>query len=395
MRRFVWFYSGLSATLLLASLRISPLGAAVDANPTSKPVQDVGLSFTPQPWITGYYPAGNKVQSVTEIPWHKYTEINHFAAAAGVDDAGKGNGTVQLHYLTPAEIELFVSQGHQAGKLVVVTIKDNDRYRDAFGQSTAPWQITAFVHNIAQFVNTNGYDGVDLDWEDKVLVDRYVELLTRLRQALKPTQLITIAAGNWSQLEKVASRGQNQINHLNIMCYDMDNTGSYVWHNAALRQSGDPEKMTCDWRVRAFIEAGVAPAKIGIGIPFYGRRWTGATQPLQTTGTRSKGWINYRDLVADAVRWQPEHRKWDARFGADYLSIPTLNEFISYNGQESIRAICQWAETRGFGGFMSFELSNEYRAGETGDARYPLSTFLWTEAGKTTNHPTPAGGGGK
>jgi hypothetical protein len=60
--------------------------------------------------------------------------------------------------------------------------------------------------------------------------------------------------------------------------------------------------MTCDWRVRAFTQAGVSRNKIGIGIPFYWRRWTGVTEALQLKGPRSAGWINYRDLVTDDRR---------------------------------------------------------------------------------------------
>jgi GH18 family chitinase len=331
-------------------------------------------------WVTGYYPAQNRVEPVAAIPWSSYTEINHFAACAGVGGDSRGNGTVSLHYLTVAEMREFVTQAHAAGRKAIVTIKDNDHHLDAFSQNAAPDMMEAFVRNIQGLVISNAYDGVDIDWEAKVAVDPYVNLLSRLRQALGEGRLITIAVGNWSRLEGVAAQAQVYVDHINIMCYDMDDTRSYAWHNAALLQNGDLDKMTCDWRVRAFTQAGVPRKKIGIGIPFYGRRWTGVTEPLQVNGLRSAGWVNYRDLVTDERRWQPAHQKWDAKYRADYLRIPALKEFDSFNGTRSIDEICRWAWAEGFGGLMSFELSNEYLPGRTGDARYPLSTALWQSA---------------
>jgi GH18 family chitinase len=328
-------------------------------------------------WVTGYYPAQSRIEPVAAIPWSKYSEINHFAACAGLGGDGRGDGTVSLHYLTPAEIRQFVAQAHAAGRKAIVTIKDNNKHLDAFSQNTTPGMIETFVRNMQGLVVSNAYDGVDIEWEAKVAVGPYVSFLSRLRHALGEERLITIAVGNWSCLESVAAQAQGCVDHINIMCYDMDDTRSYAWHNAALQQNGDADKMTCDWRVRAFTLAGVSRNKIGIGIPVYGRRWTGVSDPLQLNGLRSAGWVNYRDLVTDERRWQPAHQKWDSKYGADYLSIPALQEFDSYNGVRSIGEICRWARAEGFGGFMSFELSSEYLPGRTGDARYPVSTALW------------------
>jgi chitinase len=178
--------------------------------------------------VTGYYPAQNRIEPVASIPWSKYTEIDHFAAAAGVGDDGCGNGTVNLHYLTPAEMSQFVARAHALGKKAVVTIKDNDQHLEAFSQNTAPEVIEAFVSSIKALVISNAYDGVDIDWESKVTVGPYVNLLSQLRRALGEAKLITVAVGNWSQLDRVATQAQAQVDHINLRCYDMDDTRSYA-----------------------------------------------------------------------------------------------------------------------------------------------------------------------
>jgi GH18 family chitinase len=321
-------------------------------------------------WITGHYAAQNGSLSVSNIPWSKYTHIVHFAAAPNSD------GTVNPYYLVQAEINSLISS-RPAGKKVVVCIKDNDSNNAAFAQATAPGTIATFVGNIVNFVNTNGYDGVDIDWEANVNVTQYQDLLTRLRNAL-PSKLIAIDSGNWNNLETVAGTSHSKLDQINIMCYDMDYGNGYSWHNDALMQNGNPNVMTCDWRVRAFTNAGVPKNKIGIGLPFYGRRWTGVTLPL-VNGTFSASAIFYRDLVTDSTRWQPQYQVYDSGYKANYLSIPgLLNEFISYNGTQSIADAVAWQKAEGFGGFMTFTLDYEYLTGQTGDARHPLSTALYS-----------------
>ena len=41
-----------------------------------------------------------------------------------------------------------------------------------------------FVSNIVSFVNSNGYDGLDTNWERKINIAQYENLLARLRTAL-------------------------------------------------------------------------------------------------------------------------------------------------------------------------------------------------------------------
>jgi len=321
-------------------------------------------------WISGYYSSQNGVLPASKIPWTKYTHIIHFAAAPG-------NGTVELHYLSQADIKALIA-ARPAGKQVLVCIKDDDSHLDAFAQSTSPAMITTFVSNIVNFVNTNQYDGVDIDWEQNVNVTQYNDLLTRLRKAM-PAKVITMAAGNWGSLDSVAGASYSQLDQINLMCYDMDAAGNgFSWYNDALLQSGNTSVSTCDWRARPFTNAGVPAVKIGVGIPFYGRRWPGVTHAL-VSGNFNPSTVLYRDLVNDGTRWQPQYQFYDSIYKSDYLSILSLNEFTSYNGTQSIKDAVTWQKSQGFGGFMTFTVEYEYLSGQVGDARYPLSTTLCKE----------------
>lgn len=330
-----------------------------------------GLSLQAQ-WVNGFYTGNNGVETIPNIPWTKYTTIIHFAAFAGVNGSNVGNGTVNMSNI-PDTAALIAAR--PVGKKVLLCLKDNDSFASAFGQSAAAGTRATFVANITSAVVSNGYDGIDLDWESTVNTSDYTALIAALRAAM-PTKLIATDMGNFSSLPTVANAAQANLDQINIMCYDLDNPGNgYSWFNDAVLQAGNSSLNTCDWETNAFASAGVVNSKMGVGVPFYGRRWPGVQQPL-VNGSFSPTTFFYRNLVTDATRWQPANQQYDSVHKGQYLSIPSLNEFDAYTGTQQIQDIVTWAKSQGFGGYFAFTLEYEYLSSQSGDARYPLSTAL-------------------
>src|SRR2546429_4532221 len=94
---------------------------------------------------------------------------------------------------------------------VIVTIKDNDSHLGAFGQSTSPTLLATFVSNIANFVNSNGYDGVDFDWEQQINSSQYESLLSSMRATFGTSKLILTDMGNWNNMPAVAAASYSDI----------------------------------------------------------------------------------------------------------------------------------------------------------------------------------------
>jgi chitinase len=320
-------------------------------------------------WMTGFYESRNNVQPIAAIPWSKYTTIVHASAAPD------GNGGLLLSRLGQAETDELIAS-RPPGKDVLVCIQDNGGDPGAFARATSPELIEGFVANIAALVTGSAYDGVDIDWEKNVDDTRYVRLFALLRAAL-PGKLITADMNNGGAQVSAASASLSFVDRFHIMCYDMDTPGNgFSWYNAALSQGGNPAVMTCDWRVRPFLDAGVPASRIGIGLPFYGRRWQGVTLAL-VRGNFAPSTVFYNQLVTDASRWQPQYQSYDPVYRSDYLSIPSLNEFDSFTGPREIADAARWIKTQGFGGAMTYSLHYEYLAAGSGDARYPLSSALY------------------
>ena len=340
--------------------------------------------------IEGYYVDNNGTESIANIPWADYTQVVLFQTQAGVNGSGVGNGSVDTHYLVPADIPAFVAAAHVAGKLALFCIKDNNAFSNAFPQDTVPGLVSTFAANITSFTTSNGFDGVVLDWESGVVALQYQALIAALRTAM-PTKIINMAGWNDSccgaNIINTAVAKSSILNQVEIMCYDLDLGEGRTEYNDALTQGGNSGMRACDWAVAAYTTAGVPKAKISVGIPFYGRRWPGSTHVSQTTSVTPSTFF-YRDLVTDATRWQPQYRFYDSTYKSDYLSIPSPAEFDSFTGPTTIAAIVAWGKAQGFGGFMAFTLEYEYLSSASGNARYPLSTALFNNVSGGVSPPT-------
>jgi Glycosyl hydrolases family 18/Concanavalin A-like lectin/glucanases superfamily/Putative Ig domain len=351
-------------------------------------------------WITGFYgPGGGPLgQPTSAIPWDKYTHMQLFAAGA----ANTNDGRVCLGYMSQTDINSFLAS-KPAGKKALVTLATapggatgSDGITCGGGSTwvavTGSGVISTFVQNIANFVNqagqnNGGFDGVDLDWEGSTNVAQFTDLITRLRAAM-PGKVINMDSLP-QELAATASASQSKLDQVNVMCYDSGNYSSFSWYNDPLYTAVPGNGGSCNENVQAHLNAGVARNKIGIGVPFYGYRWTGCTQAMVSGCTRSN-YFSYGALVADTTRWQAQYQRYDTAYKSEYLSISGLNEFNAYNGVQFMSDAAAWAKSNGFGGFMTFSQHDEYVASQTGDARYPLSTALYNAVfgGAPSSAPT-------
>jgi hypothetical protein len=366
------------------------------------------------PWITGYYSALQSILSPDNIAWNKYTHVVHFAATTD------GNGIFDWYYIgqnttywggSTAEVSSLINTAHKNNVKVLLCIKDNDNNYGDFPSSTSSTYVNTFVANIAAAVsnplglNPNGssgiaYDGVDIDWEKQVNEQQFDNFLVLLRQALGPNAIITMAANYNSAPVAVDATANPQyqrvtfnagtssaitvptLNQVNVMCYDEDWGSSYAWYVDPLFRDGNGNVNTCEGEIATKF-ASANPVQIGIGMPFYVRRWAGAIKALQKASWGRTSSPNYRDLVTDPTRWpgadptQGHDKFYDPVYKANYLTLPNLNEFDSYPDYQFIDDLVQWVHRRGFGGYMTYNIEAEYLGAYAGtDAAYPLSTEI-------------------
>jgi chitinase len=349
-----------------------------------------GGGGSPQ-WISGYYSNTVAAEPISVIPWQFYTHMFLFKMVPNVNGSNNADGTVFVNYVfTNQNITDFVAGAHAAGVKAIVTIADNDFHTSALLQATAPGLLSTFVTNIASTVSTWGFDGVDIDWEQNQNAAQDEAWISALHTAM-PTTLLTFTGPNAGTVFQAVSAAESSIlNQVNVQCYDMDLGEGKTEYNDQLFQAGNGALRACDWAVKAFTTAGVPAAKIGVGIPFYGRRWPGSTLAFQTTGV-TPSTVIYSALVTDGVRFVPANEFFDSTFKSDYLSIASPAEFDSYTGPTTIAAAVTWGKAQGYGGFMTFAINYEYVSSFSGNARFPLSSVLNGDVGNNSIIPSRRG----
>ncbi|MDB6125085.1 MAG: hypothetical protein JWQ71_4078 [Pedosphaera sp.] len=340
-------------------------------------------------WSTAYYAVWLQgTMAPTNVDYTAVTHIIHFAIVPN------SNGTLDTtaNGMTPKYSTNLVAVAHAAGKKVLYSIGGGGSLAGFQGAAT-PANRTNFVNNLINFMTTYNYDGIDLDWEPIANSDlnAFTNLVNALRPAMtaaRPQSLLTAAMA--SQPAMFASL-QSKFDQINIMTYDISGPwdGWVTWFNSPIYNGGYHFASTgglvpsIDAMVTSYISAGLAPGKLGIGIPFYGYVWKGGQDSTNGGMTFPRqSWTNAptaTQYTYDAIMtqfYQAPRYHYDTAAQCSYLSIDnaghTNDMFISYDDEHACQAKVSYARNRGLGGIMIFDLGEGYRPSQPAGQRDPL-----------------------
>ena len=224
------------------------------------------------------------------------------------------------------------------------------------------------------------FDGIDIDWEYPVGggvkpgrpedTGNFTAMVAEFRRqldAVRPGLLLTAALPaepdlySHFELKPIAA----YLDDLAIMAYDMhwDTEPVTNLHSALFHDPADPSQPPRshyygDFAVQDFIRNGVPRNKIILGVPFYGKGWTGvpgqnhglyqpATGPAKASGT-------YRDLKA-----LPDAADRQSYPAIATCSVWSAGKFWSYDCPAAMRAKREYIASHGLGGVMFWELSHD------------------------------------
>lgn len=345
-----------------------------------------------QLWTTAYYPGDSEsVLPPAEIDFHAVTHLIYFAAVPR-PDGGLDLGANNVSRSCAGQL---ITRAHEAGSKVLICVGGADTGQ-LFQRSASAAHRGAFVSNLVALVKNWNYDGVDVDWEPLPQSDfaEYAGLVRDLRAALSregTNKLLTAAASAYpiygdpprSEYQMFASL-QERFDQINIMTYDL--SGAYFgwvsWFNSPLYDGGSRFASTggllpsLDGAVRGFVDARVAPAKLGIGIPFYGDLWAGSVngprQPWKLAPVVKQ--LSYAEIMAGYFQTNRYH--WDTNAEAAYLSLAPgeskQDAFVSYDDEKACEAKVRYAREHHLGGVMIWHLAHGHLAGLAPGRRDPL-----------------------
>ena len=329
-------------------------------------------------WVTGYYTGWRQNRLPADrIDFDAVTHIVHFAVVPRAD------GTIDAasNMLTPANVEAAVRAAHLAGRKILFAVGGRDS-RAAFEGAMSGRNRDVFIAALIRFLRENRYDGIDIDMEDMgpENASDFSAFINDLRErldAISPRPLLT-AAVLWEP--GLFARLAGRFDQINVMTYNLSGPypGWISWHDGALYDGGRrlPNSKrslpSADGLVKAFLSAGVAPSKLGIGLSFNGSVWSGAgvsgPGAAWTDPPRVKS-VPYYALAAAYKITEYDYEnptyRWDDAAGAAYLSLPAANgsgQFVSYANEITADRMGRYVRERGLGGMMVWDLAAGYRA---------------------------------
>jgi chitinase len=310
------------------------------------------------------------------MPLEKVTHINY--AFANIDDAGRiavgdpwaaidrsypgdtwdqpYRGTYnQLNNVLRAEfphIKTLISVGGWTWSARFSDVALTDASRERFAESAV------------DFIRTYNFDGVDVDWEYPVCcgladnvyrpedTENYTLLMQELRAQLDEAEnedgrdyLLTIAsAGGVDKLEHYELAAlADTLDWINVMAYDFMGAWdlSLTGHHSGLYANPDNpssnalvrDHYNAEGAIHPWLEAGVDPNQIVLGVPFYGRAWGGVNPTdnglFQSATTVPPG--TWDDWTSGATGVN------------DYFEIEALLDAGGYTVHRDPQAMVPWA----------------------------------------------------
>ena len=265
---------------------------------------------------------------------------------------------------------------------------------DGFSSAVEPEHLQEFVRGcvetfiqgkFAPGIEAPGiFDGIDIDWEypveggvtpghpqDTANFTAMAAEFRRQLDAIHPGLLLTAALPAPAELyknfelKKIAA----SMDYLSIMAYDLhwDSEPMTFLHSPLFHDPKDPSKPPVDmhygdFAVRGFLAAGVPSSKVILGVPFYGKGWTGVQDVnhglyQSATGAAKAG--SYRELKQLTGTVDRKYYKQAAT-----CSVWNNQNFFSYDCPQAMKKKISYIRQHHLGGVMFWELSHDTADGE-------------------------------
>ena len=200
-------------------------------------------------------------------------------------------------------------------------------------------------------------DGIDMDWEYPRSDDKnnFTLLMKEIRDTLKVKNeryLVSAAVPSSLNTRRYDYVALNEIlDYFNVMTYDME-TSSNTSYQSALYTSSYSRYSTDD-AVKSIINAGVDKKKVVLGMAFYGKKYTNVDSTNNGRGQKysTKTFYNYTDIYYSYLN-KGITSYYDSAAGSNYLYDEENKVFICFEGEETIKAKCEYAISKDIGGIM-------------------------------------------
>ena len=354
------------------------------------------------PWVIGNYPWYERDElTPAEFPYDKVTHV----AIGNATLASPTTCCIAPTDDEPAQWAAFeidvITRAHAAGRKVLLQLGGaGGNQHDVWGKATATDAgATAIGAQIAEFGRKNGYDGIEIDWEEKVDFTRVSVMAAEIRRRWA-TAAITVDVAAIQDSFAWAPALAASVDRITAMTYvSIGNWGGWdgPWHQGAMFENSDHSlndnhAYSVDRTVQALLSTGVAAARISIGLGLFGTGY-GDENHKRGCPTGPTGWADERgywladhDLTLSTIAqlYEPfmeKHR--DPVALTPWLSAPAPGSggsvditgawppklcYISYEDEQSALVKADYIRQHGLGGLTLWAVPQDHRP----DGTFPV-----------------------
>lgn len=243
--------------------------------------------------------------------------------------------------------------------------------------ASTPQGRATFARTSVELLKQLGFDGIDVDWEYPQNANQarnYTELLAAVRYELDsyartlshPHHFeLTVACPAGAQnYEKLDIRGMDRyLDFWNLMGYDYAGSwDSVAGHQANLfpcRENPGCTPFSTAAAVHFYLQGGIHPSKIVLGMPLYGRAFESTKGPGRSyngigEGNWENGIFDYKNLPLEG-----SHVHHDTACGASYCFNSKTRKMVSYDTPHMTCQKADYIRHNRLGGAMWWESSGD------------------------------------
>jgi chitinase len=335
-----------------------------------------------------YYGKGRPHYQLSKVPVRKLTHLIYsHAVPTAQGDCEMAHPDLDLPNLRSLKF-LRARNPHLFVLLSVGGWSGSQYFSDVAATSSTRRRFSA---SCLRIVDKYGLDGLDIDWEYLVTggketdhkrkgdKENLVLLLRQLRTDLNAVhrdrpRLLTIAStGYRNHLNDLSVKEMAEVlDWFNLMGYDFNemqpkrtshHSSLFAWPPAPALDPDAVQFANSDAAVTWYLDNGVPPEKIMLGVPFYGQVWSnvpaehhGMFEPYDGRPGED-GTLSYREIEQ---KYLPAYtRYWDDKAKVPWLYSEKTKVAISYEAPESIAAKAKYVAQKNLGGIMFWDLGQD------------------------------------
>lgn len=328
-------------------------------------------------WVLGYY-VGYQINDypIAEIDWSALTHIA-FAGIQVKDDLTLDLSFFDENGTGPEDAKALSDAAHAHGVKALILLGGQGAGPN-LAVAASPPHRDALVSQLLDAVETFGYDGLDLDWEENIDMDDFIALAEALRAA-KPGILLTYPTGminaNYPSVDPKMVTLAASLDRVMIQSYypstALSGYGWESWFNSPLSGATDTTPAAIDDTLQRLADAGIPKAKLGMGVGFYAICYTGGISgPHQPTNGGSQQIVGGDNDYPLSLFFAQDgtfasslasEQKVDTVAQVPYLSLGSpvydvgcgaQTRYISYEDETSLLAKGKFSRDNGYGGIM-------------------------------------------